>query len=697
MERNTFRDTRRGIRPTACHRCRWRKIRCDRRIPRCTQCEKTKVECFRPDLSSGQEVPINYLIQLESCLAELQKELHYKTSQGDTIHSSKPEYFWGSTSVIGFSNDLPSKIQNKLGSDNEVQQEADRETDGEYPIPTTLPAPMIFGDMPSEVILPPKYDVEVYLKKYFEVDNAQIPVLNREWFVTTYHEPIYGPLSPHLQLASEHSSLNLSRRQAGEPPPWTFYDRHKGKDLNQITFSEPQVRCTLYFLFQVLAISTTMLLENPDVSARYHQQAMRYYNSVVMSSDRMTALRAVILLCVYSLSRPAVPGLWHVSGMAMRLCIELGFHNEDFTFWSNADSLSKDEARRLFWCAYILDRRGSMLMGRPTHLSEDFLNVSDFSLADDSLLVFDADLTKLPSCPSYKNVAHALINLLKIQQKIKKNFYDRNDMFQMPQSYLLEVFDEMETKLDDWHQQMPKDSLVTNLSPQFVYLDVNYDTTRILLMRAKFHSKRTGNLQFEKMLETGISVMHNYCVMHDCRIVNYSWVSVNNIFIAMTASLFAIFQLGAVGNTCQIERFDYAERQADGCLSLLQKLQRGCEIAKYSYCALKKMKVNVFGTIQRKNRTADVPLCDNNASVCPDPNTSVASTYNKSSSKPMLQNAEQASSLSEYERNESSRQDLVDKSSERFDFYPGQLFDMSDRFLYETLMCLPDDSTFDDA
>ncbi|OAX85555.1 hypothetical protein ACJ72_00049 [Emergomyces africanus] len=60
---------------SACNRCRLRKNRCDRNLPRCQSCKKARVHCVGYDPTTKREIPRSYVFFLESRLAYLEKTL----------------------------------------------------------------------------------------------------------------------------------------------------------------------------------------------------------------------------------------------------------------------------------------------------------------------------------------------------------------------------------------------------------------------------------------------------------------------------------------------------------------------------------------------------------------------------------------------------------------------------------------------
>lgn len=60
---------------SACNRCRSRKNRCDQKLPRCTGCEKAKVQCVGFDPVSKRQIPRSYVYYLETRVSTLEAAL----------------------------------------------------------------------------------------------------------------------------------------------------------------------------------------------------------------------------------------------------------------------------------------------------------------------------------------------------------------------------------------------------------------------------------------------------------------------------------------------------------------------------------------------------------------------------------------------------------------------------------------------
>lgn len=195
----------------------------------------------------------------------------------------------------------------------------------------------------------------------------------------------------------------------------------------------------------------------------YHASAMMHLESCLgsgPSSDRpeglgggLEELQAVLLLAGFALLRPVAPGLWYITGVAVRLGIDLGLHYEDRTgvdgssdiigLGKNAgvameaagnlsDSHRVDEKergrrewvrdlrRRLWWCVYSFDRLVSTCVGRPFGITDQVITAEFPSILDDTNIKPSG--FSMPSDnytgPSYKRVSHHYFRLRLLQSEI---------------------------------------------------------------------------------------------------------------------------------------------------------------------------------------------------------------------------------------------------------------------------------------
>jgi hypothetical protein len=129
----------------------------------------------------------------------------------------------------------------------------------------------------------------------------------------------------------------------------------------------------LFMTNMVLAISVLSLADDQPQALKlvehYYATAITRLTSIMRKKD-LSSLQCLLLFLLYSLKHSTRAPIWYISGLSMRMCIDLGLHSEN-TIWihhdddSLASRIQADTKRRLFWVTYSMDRTFSMILGRP--------------------------------------------------------------------------------------------------------------------------------------------------------------------------------------------------------------------------------------------------------------------------------------------------------------------------------------------
>lgn len=111
-----------------------------------------------------------------------------------------------------------------------------------------------------------------------------------------------------------------------------------------------------------------------EAAETYYVAALEYLEPV-LDLDGLESIQALLSIAVYSVRSPSGMSLWKVSGMAMRLCVQLGYHRNVEKYRSAGDVLTKEMSKRCFWVAYDLDRYVSCILGLPGAISDLSIDV----------------------------------------------------------------------------------------------------------------------------------------------------------------------------------------------------------------------------------------------------------------------------------------------------------------------------------
>lgn len=372
---------------------------------------------------------------------------------------------------------------------------------------------------------------------YFEHANPQIPILHRGEFMTLFERAYTSKDRPNS--ARELYMLNIVFAIGAGIILETSC---RGQPLSP-TPSETSHRKGLVACGSKKGKSSQQ--KQPE---EYHASAMMYLHSCLESgpsSDRpeglgggLEELQAVLLLAGFALLRPVAPGLWYITGVAVRLGVDLGLYYEDETgvvgegkvakpgkandsgidaagHSSTADAVDEKEKgrrewvrdlrRRLWWCLYSFDRLVSTCVGRPFGITDQVITTPFPSILDDAYITSIG--FKMPSNnhfePSYKRVAHhyfrlrllqsEILEVLQYRQAQKAHSSNRTHGSQymhtrLPSTFL-QPFDsfhawrkDIDHRLWEWKESAPlQDDTTVQFSVKF--LELNYWQAVIMLYR----------------------------------------------------------------------------------------------------------------------------------------------------------------------------------------------------------------------
>ncbi|PHH76916.1 hypothetical protein CDD82_3758 [Ophiocordyceps australis] len=467
---------------SACNRCRLRKNRCDQKLPSCASCVKAGVSCVGYDPITKKEIPRSYVYYLETRVEQLERLLvdkHISLPSAENLHlCSRP-----ATDPVP----LPSHDSRErrptaaheapYEPPNQALESLKAKRAGQSPAMLNIVSPAKSRSLASASGVS-------FAKVVFAA--VQYSVSNQNSHGSASEKPSNGHASGGA-ASMRDSFFGLHTKPTIQPAP--FPDKDSGLRLATLYFehANPQMPILhrgdfmqvfeqayegldhissrhLYFLNMVFAIGCGVIIGDPvktescDKSAtrrhagrpiqpeEYHASAIVHLESCLsFGGGGLEVLQAVLLLANFALLRPVSPGLWYITGVAVRLAVDLGLHHEDATYDQAMSSASpsadgpaapmpchddlhehgrrqrnRDMRRRLWWCTYSFDRLVSTCVGRPFGLSDEVITTELPSLLDDDFIT-PTGFVEPPYGdlhPSYKHVAHHYFRLRKLQSEM---------------------------------------------------------------------------------------------------------------------------------------------------------------------------------------------------------------------------------------------------------------------------------------
>ncbi|KAK7222809.1 hypothetical protein V2G26_010812 [Clonostachys chloroleuca] len=359
----------------ACNRCRKRKAKCDTGIPACSQCQSSGSSCDYTDARSKTTHPRTYISDLEDQVSQLEERIRAlgkdKKDKAPSNRSRLPSAAAEESDETDI-RERPDFIRLELGDDSHFLGtssgmhlarsvlESTRKNSTSFDSHHSRPEPnhqshpphyedqdgSLGHDMKDSNPLPSLETAGSLIEIFFCQYQIQYPILDQQEFMDHVYK-LYAPDEP-----------GTSSNSAEEP--WTRF-----------------------MLNIVLSISLLLLShDNSDslvLAERFRMDANAELGSVMRRKTHRT-LQCLLLLLLSSIVSSKSAPVWYISGLCMRMCVDLGFHSEQTIKYGlgeidGPDEELQDMKRRLFWVTYTFDRSLATMLGRPFFLDDDDIDV----------------------------------------------------------------------------------------------------------------------------------------------------------------------------------------------------------------------------------------------------------------------------------------------------------------------------------
>lgn len=600
----------------ACQRCRSKKVKCDQNFPTCFRCQKAQAECVGVDRATGRAVPRSYIYHLEQKVASLEKQLstHGISAKGSD-HVLLPASLSQSSSLLSTSMSLKpmESIKPRSCSDHVLGNGSNymgaslgisfailitaalkmKEKTSHLQV-DPLRNPVATNDTPA--VLPPKATAQEFVRVYFAHSNSQLPILHREAFLTEFFEPIYGSWDNSLSRSPAPFSQINRGSKIPEKETWIFECKQiisqnlKSDQLEPGAVLRPspvivpeRYHRPLFYLNIVFAIASSVnhLQYVNYISEQFRITAFQYVNAAYNTHDPLEQLQAKLLLALFSLMRPSKPGIWYLLGHCLRICVDLGLHNNATDKSANLDAFTKDRRRRLFWCTYSLDRQTCFYMGRPVGIPEASIKTKFPSEVDDAYIIEGSTEVKdysevTEGQSSFKKISLSFFQIRKIQLEVQRILYEGEEL---PRRFatLAEWKGNMQVQLDDWWLQARRVQQLVEGEFHLEFFSLNYHHTVISLYGLSpkcFKLSQDSLMRVAAALET---LMRCYLRLYTKKAINYTWAAVHNLFMAGASFLYVLFQSETVR---RLYTKEIVMKVSEDCITVLTLLIASCDAAK---------------------------------------------------------------------------------------------------------------------
>ncbi|CAG9990004.1 unnamed protein product [Clonostachys byssicola] len=435
--------------------------------PQCSNCEAAGTECLSYDLGKQREIPRDYVESLEAQIERLKAEVQLlgsrpcaapnnEASSSEQASSTTPQSDHETGSELYTSLALavldPSDEPRFVGTSSGV----------------TL-AKAILGSLECNMPVSPSVRSSQEPNMNVLLPRSSPPLPSKE--SATYLIDIYFQCrTPHLPLMERADILRCVQNA---------YQAH---DNEAATVAQRKSR-DVFITLMIFAISCCGLKGQvgrgaSDRSESFFHSAVQCLDSTIGTAANDTkTLTDILLLAQYVSLSPSKGNLWTLSGLAIRACIELGFHWET-NLVLRITQAQLNERRRLFWAAYYFDRLLVVTIGRPLGIEEQSLGAGY------------PDLPPVHPSPEERHaqrVANHIVRLARLEAETKHVLYRQQHTVSVafPQPDYHVWMEDIKPRLEQWHVDIPP---TQEAHPESIYAcsswwEATYNHALLLLHR----------------------------------------------------------------------------------------------------------------------------------------------------------------------------------------------------------------------
>ncbi|KAI1630290.1 fungal-specific transcription factor domain-containing protein [Exophiala viscosa] len=540
----------------ACVNCKERKLKCDSQLPACSICRRFGLVCLVEDPTTKRHQPRNYLEILEERVAYLEGVLaqenqagaipgslhqvglqyaesqtttpsatlsftqeHLSPSRSGTADEGRDEvgnlaakvgmlslaagaepHYLGASSTFAFSRVINSALLQA------VPRRAPDTHNGHHDT-RPLPAPCLLPDYESCVKLSDAYFREIH---------SQYPFL---------HEPTFRLWEAKL-MPSEMT------------------------DMSQF---EP---VALFFLYMVYAIGA-LLLPRVGYDPKQLYASAQLFVDEVLKLENLEVIQAYLCYAVYSLRSPAGTSVWRLSGLALRQCIEFGYHRHVNVMGmaSTSTPLRTELRKRAFWCAWTVDTMAATILGRPLALQYQMVDC-EYPMDIDDMYISDYGILGTVRSPhepptSMTKALHAF-RVRCLLGRIHASLYSDIHQSNPPQPAYQARVDELRKELEDWRAsippRVPHQGEMLSMFSCDEWFDFSYSDTILHLYRGQLTDLKgtSSDKTFLECMQAAENICHGYRRQLLGKSTTYTWGALHTVFMAGLTYLHCLWSSAAV-------------------------------------------------------------------------------------------------------------------------------------------------------
>ncbi|KAL4875624.1 putative transcriptional activator protein acu-15 [Aspergillus karnatakaensis] len=542
----------------ACVHCKERKLKCDDRTSGCENCRRWGVVCLVEDPSTRRQHPRNYLETLEQRVAYLENVLKQYRPDLANDHLS-PHHAPTLNPTTERQPDTPSTVS-KAHADDEKPNELDGlaskvgllslSAAGAEPhylgSSSTFAFARLINSSLRQVVLPRPNTVDA--PRQTEEDTpCSLPEFE---IAITLSDAYFRHAHPHYPFLHE--------------PTFRAWEQMMLGSTNAEIMFDP---VPLFFLNMVYAIGA-LLIPTSGYSARRLYISAQMYIDHILLRENLETIQAILCCAVYSLRSSIGTSHWKLAGLALRQCIDLGYHCSSKRLRYKASPLQLELQKRAFWCAYAMESQAAVMLGRPQGIPHQEVD-AEYPTDIDDIGITDTGIhgiaRTLPSdAPTVVTKAIHTFRIRRLLARIHSTLYSNSSPCcpgEHDQNYHIP---RLRTEIEEWRANIPTtsssgDALSLFSTDDWFNLEYNYTILQLYRVQIADHRETAPDSVFFDSLQAAESICHSYRRQFLGKTMSYTWTALHELFLAGLTYLHCLwsspaarqaYRQGQVSSTC---------------------------------------------------------------------------------------------------------------------------------------------------
>ncbi|KAJ6071621.1 transcriptional regulator family: Fungal Specific TF [Penicillium canescens] len=531
----------------ACAKCKEKKLKCDNKVPGCNNCLIAGSVCLVEDPVTRTYRPRNYIeilekriALLESLLKQCRPDLAYSdvfkhhalqpNSSSLTQHIEIPHHQHGDQSALPIAKD-------NVEADDGVDKLASRV--GLLSLNAAGAEPQYLG---SSSIFAFSRLINSYLRQVVSHDPSMANVLDyTESRSSVLPSPCLLPAYESAVKLSDSYFQNVNTHYPFLHEPtfraWETMLVNESTGLERISPSS----ISLFFLNMVYAVGALLLPDLGYSAERLYISALLYIDDI-LAYDNLEAVQAMLCCAIYSLRSSTGTSHWKVASLALRLCIDLGYHRNTKHFAPPENILQVELRKRVFWCAYAMETQAAVMLGRPLGVPYQEVD-AEYPIDIDDLLIKDTGLVGAPrSSPSDvpTNMTRAIhtFRIRRLLNRIYTCLYSKADPRCSGKHDQQVDVKNIRAEIEKWRSEIPPtashsgEELVLFTSVDWYDLEYNYTILQLYRAQIVDHPTQATEDVFIDCLRAAESICQSYRRQFLGTPMSCTWAALHELFLA---------------------------------------------------------------------------------------------------------------------------------------------------------------------